>query len=67
MSQLVNILLVIDKVHTILQSNLEHTPGFGGLNHVYVPNHPTLCLEYMWQASLAPSIPDAQIGISLIS
>ncbi len=35
MDQLVNVLLAIDKVHTVPQRALDCEPGLGGLNQVY--------------------------------
>ncbi len=50
MGQLVNVLLAIDKVHTVPQRAMDCGLGFGGLNQVYEPNCPTpFFLESMWQ------------------
>ncbi len=65
MGQLVNVLLAIDKAHTVPQWTLDCGPGFGGLNQVYRPTMP-LCLFRVSVASIAISLPDVQIGISLI-
>ncbi len=41
LGQLVNVLLAIDKAHTVPQSDLDLRPGVSWLNYVYGPNHPT--------------------------
>ncbi len=41
MGQFSNVLLAIDKAHTVPQRGLYCQPGLGGLNQVYGPNHPT--------------------------
>ncbi len=41
MGQLVNVLLAIEKAHTLLYRALDCGPDFGGLNQAYGPNHPT--------------------------
>ncbi len=38
--QLVNVILAIDKVHTVPQRTLECRPGLGGLNQVMGPTIP---------------------------
>ncbi len=38
MNHLVNVLSVIDKVHTVPHMALDRRPGLGGLNQVYGPN-----------------------------
>ncbi len=51
MDPLVNVLLAIDKGHTMPQRVMDRRPGAGGLNQVYGPNHPTtsawsICCKY---------------------
>ncbi len=41
MDQLINVLLAIDKAHTVPQRALDCEPGFGGLNQVHGPNRST--------------------------
>ncbi len=41
MNQLLNLLLAIDKAHTVPQMILNCEPGLGGLNQVSGHNHPT--------------------------
>ncbi len=41
MSQFSNVLLAIDKEHTVPQTALDCKSGLGEVNHVYGPNHVT--------------------------
>ncbi len=41
MGQLLNVLLAIERAHTVPQRALDCGPGFGELNQVYWPNRPT--------------------------
>ncbi len=41
MGQFSNVLLAIDKAYTVQQRAMDCRAGLGGLNQVYVPNHPT--------------------------
>ncbi len=41
MGQFSNVLLAIDKEHTVPQRALDCRPGLGGLNQVHGPNCPT--------------------------
>ncbi len=41
MTELVNVVLVIDKSHTVTQWTLDCGLGLYGLNQVYEPNRPT--------------------------
>ncbi len=41
MVKVVNVILPIDKVHTVPQRDVSCRPDFSGLNQVYEPNHPT--------------------------
>ncbi len=45
MDQLVNLILAIDKAHTVPERVLDCRPDLGGLNHVDGPNHSTLCFR----------------------
>ncbi len=38
---LLNVLLAIDVADIVFQKVLDYRPGYGGLNQVYGPNHPT--------------------------
>ncbi len=64
MGQFSNVLLAIDKAHTVPKRTLDCRLGLGGLNQVYRPNCPTLFRVSV--ASISTSLPDIQIGISMI-
>ncbi len=41
MGQFSKVISAFDEVQTVAQRFLNCSPGLGGLNHVYGPNHPT--------------------------
>ncbi len=57
MYQLMNVLLSIDKGHTVPQRVLDHRPGLGGLNQVMGPTVP-LPLLSGFVAYILTSLPD---------
>ncbi len=64
MGQFRKVLLAIDKAHTVPQRALDCRPGLGGLNQVYRPNCPTSSVSV---PNISTSLPDVQMGISMIS
>ncbi len=60
MGQLVNVLLAIDKAHTIPQRALDYIPSFGGLNQVLIVPTIPLPLFRVSVASIATSLPDVK-------
>ncbi len=54
MDQLVNVLLFINKAHTVPQRAMDCGPGFGGLNQVYAPNlsHSHMCYNILIKESV---------------
>ncbi len=65
MDQSVNIPLAIDKAHTVPQRALTCRPGLGGLNKFLGPTV-SFPLLRVYVASITTSLPDVQIGVSLI-
>ncbi len=66
MGQFSKVRLAIAKVQTVRQRDLDCRPSLGGLNQVYGPNRPTPSV-WVSVASISTSLPDVQIGISMIS
>ncbi len=64
MGQFGKVLLSIDKVHTVPQMVLNYESGLGGLNQVMGPTIPILFRICV--ANISTSLPDVQIGISMI-
>ncbi len=67
MGQFSNVLLAIDKTHTVTQRTLDCRPGLGGLNQVMGPTIPLPLFRVFVEASISTSLANVQIGISMIS
>ncbi len=65
MGQFSKVLLAIDKVNTVSQMALDCRSVLGWLDQFSGPNHSTLFRLSV--ANISTSLPDVQIGISMIS
>ncbi len=66
MGQFSNVLLAINKEHTVAQMTLDCRPGLGELKQVMGPTIP-LTLFTVYVANILTSLPPVQIGFSIIS
>ncbi len=66
MGQLVNILLAIDQTKTVPHRTLDCRQGFDGLSQVYCQTVPLPQFGISVASSIATSLADVSIGISLL-